>query len=228
MRHRFDVSVRQTTCRRTREHVPARRGHTQNPPPPRPDVAPWLSALSQSHGSRRAHRRASNGVVALSALGSGRACPTTAVIAFCPSADARRFHSASYVQRSALAPAPAIRAGCLGSTGLCVHPGQWSLPSCAAWTHRRGGGVRCRGWAKNESTTGDKKYCPPPPLRKHGRNPKNPGKPAVKCHPPVAETRPCVRTTHTQQQSAVAAPRVAMLAGHHNKPHGVVMCGAMW
>ena len=22
----------------------------------------------------------------------------------------------------------------LASTGLCVHPGQWSLPSCAAWT----------------------------------------------------------------------------------------------
>ena len=75
---------------------------------------------------------ASNGQVALSALGSGRACPT-AVIAFCPSADTRRFHSARCVQRSALAPAPAIRAGCLGSTGFCVHPGQWSLPSCAAW-----------------------------------------------------------------------------------------------
>ena len=61
---------------------------------------------------------ASNGQVALSALGSGRACPA-AVIAFCPSADARRFHSASCVQRSALAPAPAIRADC------------WPLPGYA-------------------------------------------------------------------------------------------------
>ena len=72
------------------------------------------------------------------------------------------------------------------------------------------------------------------PVRKHGHGPKSPGKTAAQRPPPVAETSPCVRATHTQQQSAVRDGHAGGShvshgrTSHHNKPHGVVMWGTMW
>ena len=69
------------------------------------------------------------GPVAVSALGSGRACPAT-VIAFCPSCQlvARPLS----VRRTGVHPLPtsAGHISCPGSTGLGVHAGQGSLPVC--------------------------------------------------------------------------------------------------
>ena len=60
----------------------------------------------------------------MSALGSSCACPT-AFITFCPSWRLQRIQFHRHVQ-----PAPSLNGwGCdlQGSTGLGVHPGQWSL-----------------------------------------------------------------------------------------------------
>ena len=72
-------------------------------------------------------QRASNGQVALSALGCGRA-RLTAFIASVQRTNVWHFHG---MMCSSLNPAWAILAGGLGSIGLCLHLGQGSLPCCA-------------------------------------------------------------------------------------------------
>ena len=68
----------------------------------------------------------------MSALGSSCACPT-AVIAFYPSYQRPALLCAS-LDCSSLCPASTLFSGPLDSTGLCVHPSQWSLPSQGACT----------------------------------------------------------------------------------------------
>ena len=74
---------------------------------------------------------ASNGQVAVSALGCGRACPTTVIASV-----HQPLYGAASVLRviSSSIPDP-VTSRCtslLDSTGLCVHAGQWSLPPRAA------------------------------------------------------------------------------------------------
>ena len=78
--------------------------------------------------------------------------------------------------------------------------------------------------------------CTPPPLRKHGRNPKSQVKTAVRC-PPRASTRPCMRVIVADAYSPMLRTYVTAMPGHNivshgwkshqSKQHGVAMCGTM-
>ena len=76
---------------------------------------------------------ASNGQVAVSALGSSRACPTTVIVI---ASVHQPLYGVVLVRRVSLSsiPDPVIsRFTCLlDSTGLCAHAGQRSLPPRAA------------------------------------------------------------------------------------------------
>ena len=82
------------------------------------------------------HYGASNGQVAVSALGSGRACPTTVIASVHQALYGAVLSSQVSVRRVISCPIPEpVISRCtslLGSTGLCVHAGQWSLPPRAA------------------------------------------------------------------------------------------------
>ena len=72
---------------------------------------------------------------------------------------------------------------------------------------------------------------PPPPCAGTAAVPKVQSKQRFNAHTPVAKTRPCVRATHTRRQSAVRDGHAGgshVSHTHHNKPHGLVMWGALW